>query len=184
MVEMLDRLLPLEEPEVGDLLGEVLREDGIRVRTGARVERVRQDGTQTVVELEGGDAISAERLLVATGKRADASSRSTITCGRPLGCGPSDDPRLPDVPSRVRGFAARSGQSLNRVPWIRSRGGLDLLGTCNDCGQAPDVSAFRIRRVHPGDLRGQSWRRSWPGSRPSACACCPPTSSGRSRSRW
>ncbi len=57
------------EPEVGLLLQRILRDEGVDVRTNANVRRVRAVGEGVAVELEGGDEVRAERLLVATGRR-------------------------------------------------------------------------------------------------------------------
>ena len=71
VVEALDRLVPLEEPEVGDALAEVFADEQIGVRVGARATAVSTSGNGVRVELEGGETLEAERLLVATGRTAD-----------------------------------------------------------------------------------------------------------------
>lgn len=72
IIEGGDRLLAKEEPEASEALREELEREGVSVRTGGRVARVERDGTAgVVVVLEGGDELRAERLLVATGRRAD-----------------------------------------------------------------------------------------------------------------
>ncbi|MBI1351237.1 MAG: NAD(P)/FAD-dependent oxidoreductase [Actinomycetales bacterium] len=74
IVEAADRLLPGEEPEAGQLLAEVLAEEGIDVRTATSIERVDHDGTTFTVALGGGGGgggtVVAEHVLVATGRRA------------------------------------------------------------------------------------------------------------------
>jgi pyruvate/2-oxoglutarate dehydrogenase complex dihydrolipoamide dehydrogenase (E3) component len=70
VVEALPRLLPLEEPEAGELLAAVFTQEGIAVHTGARAERVGHDGSRFTVDLAGGEVITAQRLLVATGRHA------------------------------------------------------------------------------------------------------------------
>lgn len=57
------------EPEVGLTLQEILREEGVDVRTNATVRRVRAVEVGVSVELEDGDEVRAERLLVAAGRR-------------------------------------------------------------------------------------------------------------------
>lgn len=74
VVEALDRLVPLEEPEAGEVLAAVFTDEGIGVRTGARATSVAAAGDGVRVELEGGETLEAERLLVATGRRADLSA--------------------------------------------------------------------------------------------------------------
>jgi pyruvate/2-oxoglutarate dehydrogenase complex dihydrolipoamide dehydrogenase (E3) component len=68
------RLLPMEEPEAGDLLAAVFTRGGIAVRTGTRAERVSHDGHAFSVNLADGDTLTARRLLVATGRRADLAA--------------------------------------------------------------------------------------------------------------
>ncbi len=69
IIEAEERLLPREEPFVGKELGEELGLRGIGVHTGVRavaVERI--DGTVTV-ELESGQSVSGQHLLVAIGRK-------------------------------------------------------------------------------------------------------------------
>ena len=72
VVEAADRLLPLEEPEAGELLAEVLGEEGIDVRVGAQATRVSRDGYRFALSLADGEVVTGEQLLVATGRRLDA----------------------------------------------------------------------------------------------------------------
>jgi pyruvate/2-oxoglutarate dehydrogenase complex dihydrolipoamide dehydrogenase (E3) component len=74
VVEALPRLLPADEPEAGDLLAGVFAREGIAVHTGTRAERVSHDGSQFSVNLAGGEVLAAQRLLVATGRRADLAA--------------------------------------------------------------------------------------------------------------
>lgn len=69
VLEGRDRLIAVEEPESGDLLGKVFAEEGIAVHTGHRVTRAGYDGRFSVEF--GGRSFEAERLLVATGRRTD-----------------------------------------------------------------------------------------------------------------
>lgn len=71
VVEALDRLLPLEEPEAGELLAEVFEREGIGVRTGAAATRVERAGAGVRLTLDGGESVEAEQLLVATGRTTD-----------------------------------------------------------------------------------------------------------------
>jgi pyruvate/2-oxoglutarate dehydrogenase complex dihydrolipoamide dehydrogenase (E3) component len=71
VAEALPRLLPAEEPEAGELLEPVFARDGIGVRTGTAAQRVSHDGQRFTLGLPGGDTLTAQRLLVATGRRTD-----------------------------------------------------------------------------------------------------------------
>jgi pyruvate/2-oxoglutarate dehydrogenase complex dihydrolipoamide dehydrogenase (E3) component len=74
IVEALDRLLPPEEPEASESVTAVLRAEGLAVHTGTAATAVRRDGDRVVVELAGGGEVAGERLLVATGRRADLAA--------------------------------------------------------------------------------------------------------------
>jgi pyruvate/2-oxoglutarate dehydrogenase complex dihydrolipoamide dehydrogenase (E3) component len=71
MVEALDRLLPLEAPEVGEALTAVFEREGIAVRTGRAATLVEAAGAGVRLTLDGGETLEAERLLVATGRTTD-----------------------------------------------------------------------------------------------------------------
>lgn len=71
IVEARDRLLPLEEPENGEAMAEVLRTEAIDVHTGAACVSLGRARGGIVAELSSGAVVRAERLLVATGRRAD-----------------------------------------------------------------------------------------------------------------
>jgi pyruvate/2-oxoglutarate dehydrogenase complex dihydrolipoamide dehydrogenase (E3) component len=81
VVEALDRLLAGEEPEAGALLTEILEREGVSVRTSAKVASVRADGATIAVEIEGGSRVEGERLLVATGRKADVAALGVDSIG-------------------------------------------------------------------------------------------------------
>jgi dihydrolipoamide dehydrogenase len=61
-------LLGRAEPRAGELVADALRQDGVDVRLGARATRVSRDGEVTVT-LDDGSIVTADELLVATGRR-------------------------------------------------------------------------------------------------------------------
>ncbi len=69
VIEGEDRLLPRNEPEVGEVLEEVFTAEGITVLTGRFAERVDHTGDRFTVTMPGGDEVTGEQLLVATGRR-------------------------------------------------------------------------------------------------------------------
>jgi pyruvate/2-oxoglutarate dehydrogenase complex dihydrolipoamide dehydrogenase (E3) component len=75
VVELGPRLAGPEEPEASELITTVLRQEGIAVHTGVTIESVTAwgDGGASVT-LAGGQVLSAERMLVATGRRVDLAS--------------------------------------------------------------------------------------------------------------
>ena len=70
VIEAADRVLPAEEPESGELLVDVLARQGLTVSTGASATSVQHDPRGFTVTVDG-DKLTAERLLVATGRRTD-----------------------------------------------------------------------------------------------------------------
>ena len=81
VVEAADHLLPMEEPEAGELLKEVFEAEGMDVHVGTTASRVDSDGEGVAVQLEAGTVIRAERLLVATGRRADPAAAGLDAVG-------------------------------------------------------------------------------------------------------
>ena len=81
VVEAEDRLLPVEEPEAGAIVAAVLRSEGIEVRAGVRARFADPDGADVILGLEDGTLLRAERLLVATGRRADLSALGVGSLG-------------------------------------------------------------------------------------------------------
>jgi pyruvate/2-oxoglutarate dehydrogenase complex dihydrolipoamide dehydrogenase (E3) component len=63
------RVVPMEEPEVGELLGKHLAAEGIAVHTGHRVVGIEKTGAGIRVVVDGAPSIEGEVLLVATGRR-------------------------------------------------------------------------------------------------------------------
>jgi pyruvate/2-oxoglutarate dehydrogenase complex dihydrolipoamide dehydrogenase (E3) component len=74
IVEVGDRLLAPEEPESSALITEVLAAEGLRIETGAVVERVDHDASGFHLALTGRPPVDADRLLVATGRRPDLAA--------------------------------------------------------------------------------------------------------------
>jgi pyruvate/2-oxoglutarate dehydrogenase complex dihydrolipoamide dehydrogenase (E3) component len=75
VVEMADRILASEEPEVAELMTEILRREGLTIHTGVEIERAESSGaTGCTLHLADGVTVSADRLLVATGRRSDLAA--------------------------------------------------------------------------------------------------------------
>jgi pyruvate/2-oxoglutarate dehydrogenase complex dihydrolipoamide dehydrogenase (E3) component len=70
LIEGEERLLPREEPFAGEQVAAALRErHGIDVRTGVLAQRVDPGGAGVTVELDDGDKVKAEEILVAVGRK-------------------------------------------------------------------------------------------------------------------
>lgn len=68
------RLLSHDEPEAGQLLGEVFAAEGITIRSGVSATRVEHDGDRFAVHLDDGDTRHAQHLLIATGRSTDLAA--------------------------------------------------------------------------------------------------------------
>jgi pyruvate/2-oxoglutarate dehydrogenase complex dihydrolipoamide dehydrogenase (E3) component len=81
VVEGESHLLSMEEPEACQLLQDVFAREGISIATGAKAKSVSTRDGQTVVTLAAGDEVSGDRLLVATGRRADLAALNVGAAG-------------------------------------------------------------------------------------------------------
>jgi pyruvate/2-oxoglutarate dehydrogenase complex dihydrolipoamide dehydrogenase (E3) component len=109
VVEALDRLLPVEEPESSALIQPILEADGITVRTGTRATAVAHDGEMFTVT--AGGELRAERVLVAVGRRADLGPLGVDSVGL--------DPGAPAVAVDER---MRAGERLWAVGDVTGHG--------------------------------------------------------------
>jgi pyruvate/2-oxoglutarate dehydrogenase complex dihydrolipoamide dehydrogenase (E3) component len=80
VVEALPRLVSFEEPEASMLIERIFTAEGIKVCTDAPAERVSYRDTCFSVHL-GGAVLTAERLLVATGRRANLAALGVDAIG-------------------------------------------------------------------------------------------------------
>ncbi|HKH88649.1 MAG TPA: NAD(P)/FAD-dependent oxidoreductase [Acidimicrobiales bacterium] len=81
VVEGLDRLVPMEEPEASEMIAKVFEAEGINVRTGNSVVAARRDAARLVLETADGSQVTGERLLVATGRRTALGPLGLETVG-------------------------------------------------------------------------------------------------------
>jgi len=88
VLEALERLVPAEEPAVGEALAGYLRGEGLAVHTGVQISRVQRRQEGYSVDFVEGDATRtarADQLLVATGRRANSKGFGLETLGVTLG---------------------------------------------------------------------------------------------------
>ncbi|GGM41248.1 mercuric reductase MerA [Longimycelium tulufanense] len=84
MVEVLDRLAPLEEPEISEVIEQVFADEGIAVHTATTVTGVRRDETgYTLTATRCGQPLDlrGEQLLVATGRRPTTAGLNLDSVG-------------------------------------------------------------------------------------------------------
>jgi pyruvate/2-oxoglutarate dehydrogenase complex dihydrolipoamide dehydrogenase (E3) component len=96
VVEAADRLLAAEEPEASAVVEDALTAEGVTVHTGAAAEWVETSDGSIVISLADGDEVTADRLLVATGRRVELGDLGLETVGLDGGA------RFIDVEDRMR----------------------------------------------------------------------------------
>ncbi|HEV2254502.1 MAG TPA: NAD(P)/FAD-dependent oxidoreductase [Streptosporangiaceae bacterium] len=80
VVEALPRLVSFEEPEASDLIERIFTREGIKVCTSAPAERIGYRDACFSVHL-GMSVLTAEQLLVATGRRSDLAGLGVAAIG-------------------------------------------------------------------------------------------------------
>ncbi|RME89767.1 MAG: dihydrolipoyl dehydrogenase [Anaerolineae bacterium] len=114
LVEMMPRVLPLEDEEVSTELGKALVKRGINVLTGHRVESIQRlkDGVKVTVSAEGEEKVlEADQALVAIGFRPNSSGLGLDEVG---------------VKVNERGFVEIDERMATNIPGIWAIG--DLTG--------------------------------------------------------
>ncbi len=145
ILERGERLLRAYELEIGLALGDILREEGLVVQTGARVTRVRQDGASVVVTtlVQGRERdVSAARLLVTAGRRPNTAGVGLEEAGLRLDTG---------------GAVIVDAYLRTTVPHIWAAG--DVIGTGQESQMATPVGARDGGIVAHNALSGESPRR-------------------------
>lgn len=69
VIEAAPRLLPAADPEASLVVAEVFGAEGISVRTGVAAASVKHNEKTVMLALASGEEVTADRLLVATGRR-------------------------------------------------------------------------------------------------------------------
>jgi pyruvate/2-oxoglutarate dehydrogenase complex dihydrolipoamide dehydrogenase (E3) component len=81
IVEAAERLLPAEEPEVGEVVEAAFADEGIAVYTDEMADQIRSRNGLISLTLTGGKELTGERLLLATGRRVDLSGLGLESVG-------------------------------------------------------------------------------------------------------
>ncbi len=110
VVEVADRLLGVEEPEASELLAKAFEAEGIDVRTGVTVQSVAHGVDGFTLDL-GSAQVSAERLLVAAGRKANLDFIGLDTVGL------LDDLQVVETDERMR-----AGERLWAIGDITGKG--------------------------------------------------------------
>jgi dihydrolipoamide dehydrogenase len=68
MVELLPRLLPLEDEEIAGVIERELKKRGVTLHVGTTAETIRQDADGVQVTLKNGATVAADQVLVSVGR--------------------------------------------------------------------------------------------------------------------
>jgi len=138
-VELFDHALAFDEPEIGAAIAEVLTEEGIALHTGISARRVKKVADGVEVELSDGRSLTAERLLVATGRKVSVSGLGLENVGI------DPDARFIDVDDHMR-----AGEGLWAVGDVTGKGQFTHLAVYQGRIAAADILGQEHR---PADYR-------------------------------
>ncbi|MFB3115139.1 MAG: dihydrolipoyl dehydrogenase [Nitrospirales bacterium] len=85
IVEMMSRLLPLEDEEVSALIERELKKRKVQFYTGTKVDKVTRCDTTTTVTLENGTSLETDMILVSVGRRFNTTGLGLEKVGVMLG---------------------------------------------------------------------------------------------------
>jgi mercuric reductase len=81
LIEALDRLAPNEEPELSEAITEVLAEEGVEVWISAALAEVTRNDGQVTARVVDGRQVTADAILMATGRRPTTAGLGLETVG-------------------------------------------------------------------------------------------------------
>jgi len=94
LIEGSDRILAKEEPFAAEQVADSLRGHGVDIRLGAKATAVRREGGEVTIELERGDPVVADELLVAIGRKPHTDDIGLDSVGLPVGENVEVDDRM------------------------------------------------------------------------------------------
>jgi dihydrolipoamide dehydrogenase len=68
MVELMPRILPLEDEEIAAFMDRELKKRGVTIHTGTTVEKLDRSGGAVTASLKNGTAVAADKVLVSVGR--------------------------------------------------------------------------------------------------------------------
>ena len=87
LVDVAKRVLPRDDPDAGAILQDALRGEGIELYLGGKIKGLDQRGCESSfrLSLEGEEVVEAEKLLVATGRKANVEGFGFEQLGLTIG---------------------------------------------------------------------------------------------------
>jgi pyruvate/2-oxoglutarate dehydrogenase complex dihydrolipoamide dehydrogenase (E3) component len=87
VIDTAERAVSREDPALSAAMASVLEADGVRLRLGVTVRRAESDGAGVRLQLDHGELIEADRVLVVTGRRPTTDGLGLAS----VGLSPGDD---------------------------------------------------------------------------------------------
>lgn len=69
IVEMMEHILPMEDKRISFLIERIFHQKGIKILTKTKLKRIIEYGEKIKVELDSGEKITVEKILIATGRK-------------------------------------------------------------------------------------------------------------------
>ena len=142
VIEAMDRVLPPEEPEASEVVGRVLRAEGIELWLGLKATRVERVDGHVIMSLDNGTKVRAAELLVSVGRRARVGEIGLASIGL--------DP---------------DAKAIAVDEWMRAGDGLWAVGDVTGVGPFTHMAIYQAgiaiadilgKRDQPADYRGLS----------------------------
>ena len=111
LLEAAEHALPAEEPEIGAAVDDLIRAEGMTLRTGIQATTVHAGDRGVEVVLSDGATVAGERLLVATGRRSDLRQLGVDAAGLD-----------PDAPAVAVDQHLRAGDGIWAVGDVTGKG--------------------------------------------------------------
>jgi pyruvate/2-oxoglutarate dehydrogenase complex dihydrolipoamide dehydrogenase (E3) component len=111
LLEAAEHALPAEEPEIGAAVDDLVRAEGMTLRTGIQATTVHAGDRGVEVVLSDGATVAGERLLVATGRRSDLRQLGVDAAGLD-----------PDAPAVAVDADLRAGDGIWAVGDVTGKG--------------------------------------------------------------
>ena len=141
VVEVLERMLPPEEPESGQAVRDAFEAEGIAVRLGARLERVERLGAGRRLHFAQGPPLDVDEVLVATGRSLDGAALGLDAAGiawTPRGIQVDEQLRT------SRPWAWAAGDAIGGALFTHVASELGRLAAANALHDAREVADLRI----------------------------------------
>ena len=147
VLEMLDRILPSENPDVAEALLGILRSEGIEIELGARVVAAQTEGVSKVIVTEDGRRFLVDEILVATGRRPKTEGLDLERAGIER----EGNAIRVDSTLRTSNRGVWADGDLGHRMWCALRDGLEVANqVCVVGTDGPDLDAALVEEAFDG----------------------------------